>query len=234
MTTSSPIRARGIGVVLVEDDAPTRDHLADAVRSGEGLELLAAVDCLEAARSACERLTPTVLLTDLKLPDGHGTDLIREVRDRFPATEIMVISVLGDEDSVVGAIRAGASAYILKDAEPLQLVSAIHGLMEGRSPISAGIARYIIRSVQGGSTPASRPATGAAMDEAPPRLTPRELDILWGIAKGFTNNAIADRLEISRLTVSTHVKSIYRKLQVNSRCEAVYAAVEHKLIKLGS
>ena len=211
-------------VVLVEDDPPTRDHLAETLTACDGIALLATADTLEVARAACERFLPTVLITDLQLPDGHGTDLIREVRDRYPATEIMVISVLGDEDSVVTAIRAGASGYILKDSEPVDMVEAVHGLIEGRSPISASIARYIIRRVQDGSFKDRKPA---------PLLTPRETDILWGIAKGFTYNDIADRLGLSRQTVPSYIKNIYRKLEVNSRSEAVYEAIGRKLIRLG-
>ena len=217
--------SRRVTVVLVEDDPPTRDHLAETLAAGNGIELLAAVDTLASARAACDRFVPTVLVTDLRLPDGHGADLIREVRERYPATEIMVISVLGDEDSVVTAIRAGASGYLLKDSQPVDMVDAVHGLIEGRSPISASIARYIIRRVQDGSfSPPQQPA---------PLLTPRETDILWGIAKGVTYNDIADRLGLSRQTVPSYIKNIYRKLEVNSRSEAVFEAIERKLIRLG-
>ncbi|SMH60760.1 response regulator [Azospirillum agricola] len=217
--------SRHITVVLVEDDPPTRDHLAETLAASDGIRLLASAGTLQAAREACERFLPTVLITDLQLPDGHGADLIREVRHRYPATEIMVISVLGDENSVVTAIRAGASGYILKDSEPVDMVEAVHGLIEGRSPISASIARYIIRRVQDGSFGEDR--------KPAPLLTPRETDILWGIAKGFTYNDIADRLGLSRQTVPSYIKNIYRKLEVNSRSEAVFEAIERKLIRLG-
>ncbi|MBP2230766.1 DNA-binding NarL/FixJ family response regulator [Azospirillum agricola] len=217
--------SRHVTVVLVEDDPPTRDHLAETLAACDGIRLLASAGTLQAARDACERFLPTVLITDLQLPDGHGADLIREVRHRYPATEIMVISVLGDESSVVTAIRAGASGYILKDSEPVDMVEAVHGLIEGRSPISASIARYIIRRVQDGSFGEDR--------KPAPLLTPRETDILWGIAKGFTYNDIADRLGLSRQTVPSYIKNIYRKLEVNSRSEAVFEAIERKLIRLG-
>lgn len=213
-----------ISVILVEDDAPTRDFLAASLAAGDGIALQASVGTLVEARTALERCRPSVLVTDLKLPDGHGSDLIREVRQRMPETEIMVISVLGDEVSVMQAVRAGASGYILKDARPIDLIAAVHDLTNGRSPISASIARHIIRQTQGGP-----PAKTA---EAPPPLTPREMDILWGIAKGFTYNDIAARLGISRQTVPSHIKNIYRKLEVNSRSEAVYTAVERRIIKL--
>jgi DNA-binding NarL/FixJ family response regulator len=223
-TVYTPPLARHITAVLVEDDPPTRDYLAATLRAGEGIELLALADTLAAGRAACERALPAVLITDLKLPDGHGTELIREMRSRLPAVEIMVISVLGDEDSVVAAIRAGATGYILKDSAPMDLVSALYDLVEGRSPISAAIARYIIRRVQDGSLPSAEPAK--------PLLTARESEILWGIAKGFSYNDIADQLGLSRHTVPTHIKNIYRKLEVNSRSEAIFAAVKRKLISL--
>lgn len=217
--------SRHVTVVLVEDNPPTRDHLAETLAACDGIRLLASTGTLQAARDACERFLPTVLVTDLQLPDGHGADLIREVRNRYPATEIMVISVLGDENSVVTAIRAGASGYILKDSEAVDIVEAVHDLIEGRSPISASIARYIIRRVQDGSFSEDR--------KPAPLLTPRETDILWGIAKGFTYNDIADRLGLSRQTVPSYIKNIYRKLEVNSRSEAVFEAIERKLIRLG-
>jgi DNA-binding NarL/FixJ family response regulator len=215
-----------ISIVLVEDDPPTRDFLAASLSAGEGMALIAAVGTLEEARGVFAHLRPSVLITDLKLPDGHGTELIREVRRLSAETEIMVISVLGDERTVMDALRAGASGYILKDARPVNLIAAVRDLVEGRSPISAAIARHIIRQVHEEPDPAAKPP------DTKPLLTPREMDILWGIAKGFTYNDIADRLGMSRQTVPSHIKNIYRKLEVNSRSEAVFAAVEMKLIKL--
>ncbi|HEX3882605.1 MAG TPA: response regulator transcription factor [Stellaceae bacterium] len=221
--TSAPL----ISIVLVEDDPPTRDFLAASLAAGEGMALAAAVGTLDEARGVFAHLHPSVLITDLKLPDGHGTELIREVRRLSPATEIMVISVLGDETTVMDALRAGASGYILKDARPVNLIAAVRDLAEGRSPISAAIARHIIRQVHEEPDVAAKPP-----ERTKPLLTPREMDILWGIAKGFTYNDIADRLGISRQTVPSYIKSIYRKLEVNSRSEAVFTAVEMKLIKL--
>lgn len=216
----------GISVILVEDDPPTRDFLAASLAAGDDITVLAAAGTLADARAALERARPAVLVTDLNLPDGWGGDLIRDVRRRWPEIEIMVISVLGDEASVMKAVRAGASGYILKDARPIDLIESVRDLMAGRSPISASIARHIIRQTQ------AVPAAPVTKAPPPPVLTPREMDILWGIAKGFTYNDIAERLGISRQTVPSHIKNIYRKLEVNSRSEAVFAAVEMKLIKL--
>ena len=163
-----------------------------------------------------------VLITDLQLPDGHGFDLIRLARKQQPDMEVMVISVLGDEQSVVTAISAGASGFLLKDARALDIVRSVRDLVAGRSPISTAVARYIIRVVQE-VEPAESPEG---------LLTEREMDILWGIAKGFTYKDVAKRLEISSNTVPTHIKNIYRKLEVNSRSEAVFEAVQRGLIKI--
>ncbi|MFC0284608.1 response regulator [Camelimonas abortus] len=214
-----------ITVLLVEDDAPTRERLRDALAGASGFEVTEA-GAVGEARAALARATPRVLLTDLKLPDGHGVDLIREVRARCPETEIMVISILGDEESVIAAIGAGATGYLLKDAFPDDIAATVRDLVAGHSPISASIARFIVRRAQRQADSAQPAPVNAA------RLTPREIDILWGIAKGFSYADIAAHLGLSRQTVPGHIKNIYRKLEVNTRGEAVFEAVQQGLIRL--
>jgi DNA-binding NarL/FixJ family response regulator len=160
------------------------------------------------------------------LPDGHGTALIREVRQRCPDTEIMVISIFGDEESVISAITVGATGYLLKDAFPADIAATVRDLVAGHSPISSSIARFIVRQTQG------QTRTTAQLPLHTARLTPREIDILWGIAKGFSYADIAGQLGLSRHTVPGHIKSIYRKLEVNSRSEAVFEALQQGLIRL--
>lgn len=218
---------RRIRVMLVEDDAPIRERMAAILDASDALELVATAGSLAEAREKCAAHVPAVIVTDLKLPDGSGLDLIRETRRLYPAMEIMVVSVLGDERSVLAAIEAGAAGYILKDSASVDLVGAVLDLVAGRSPISTSIARTIIRRVQ------EKKTADAPENPAAPSLTEREIDILWGIAKGFTYSDIAERLGISRNTVLTHIKNIYRKLEVNSRGEAVFAAIHHKIINMG-
>ncbi len=213
-----------ITILLVEDDAPTCWRLQDALVKA-GYEVRSA-GTLGEARSALGEAAPRVLLTDLKLPDGHGVELIREVRQRFPDTEIMVISALGDEESVISAITVGATGYLLKDAFPTDIATTVRDLVAGHSPISASIARFIVRRTQNSAEPPPGPALNTA------RLTPREIDILWGIAKGFSYAEIASHLGLSRQTVPGHIKNIYRKLEVHTRSEAVFEAVQQGLIKL--
>jgi DNA-binding NarL/FixJ family response regulator len=215
-----------IRVMLVEDDAPIRERMAAALGDDDGLDLVGMAATLADARLLCARLRPMVLITDLMLPDGSGIDLIREVRANDPAAEIMVVSALGNDQSVLEAVEAGAGGYILKDATSLDLSNAVRELVAGHSPISSSIARTIVRRVQ-------RSAAGTAAPAAP-KLTAREMDILWGIAKGYTYNDLADALGISRNTVPTHIKNIYRKLEVKSRSEAVFVAIDRNMIKIGN
>ena len=225
MTPSSDkLPAQDITILLVEDDPPTLWRLQDALAKA-GFDVAAAATLAEARASLAGRV-PQVLLTDLQLPDGHGVDLIRETRQRFPDTEIMVISILGDEESVISAITVGATGYLLKDAFPTDIASTVRDLVAGHSPISASIARFIVRRTQANAEPPPGPALNTT------RLTPREIDILWGIAKGFSYAEIASHLGMSRQTVPGHIKSIYRKLEVHTRGEAVFEALQQGLIKL--
>jgi DNA-binding NarL/FixJ family response regulator len=218
------IPARDISILLVEDDPPTNWRLKDALEKA-GFDVAAAMTLAE-ARASLEARKPRVLLTDLQLPDGHGIELIRETRAQLPDTEIMVISILGDEESVISAITVGATGYILKDAFPTDIAATVRELVAGHSPISASIARFIVRRTQSSAEPPPGPQLNTA------KLTPREIDILWGIAKGFSYAEIASHLGMSRQTVPGHIKSIYRKLEVHTRGEAVFEALQQGLIKL--
>jgi DNA-binding NarL/FixJ family response regulator len=215
-----------IEVLLVEDDATTCWRLLNALEATGEFTVTAAASLTE-ARTRLLEAVPRVLLTDLQLPDGSGLDLIRETRQRHPKTEIMVISILGDEESVIAAIRQGATGFILKDAFPTDIIAMVRDLVAGHSPISASIARFIVRRMQ------AQPATGPALQVLhTARLTPREIDILWGVAKGFSYADIAGHLGLSRHTVPGHIKNIYRKLEVNTRGEAVFEALQQGLIQL--
>jgi DNA-binding NarL/FixJ family response regulator len=217
-------------VLLVEDDAPTRRHLARAVASNPALALVGDVANLADARAALARETPDVLLTDLGLPDGSGIDLIRDLRRADPATLAMVITALGDEKTVIAAIEAGASGYLLKDGNADEIGDALLELVAGGSPISPSIARYVLRRLQREDAAGAAPAPAPAPDA--PRLTGREHEILTLLAKGFSFPEIARLLAISAHTVTTHVRHIYEKLEVSSRGSAVYEAVQLGLIRM--
>lgn len=210
-------------ILLVEDDTPTRQRLAEALQAS-GFAVVVAVGTCAAARAELQALPPRVLLVDLGLPDGSGLELIAETRENSPDTEIMVITVFGDERHVLAAIEAGASGYLLKDGSSDHIGRSVRQLLDGGSPISAPIARHLLKRM--GQEPAQ-----SARDEQL-KLTPRETEVLNLVAKGFSYQEIATTLEMTVNTVASHVKQLYRKLSVHSRSEAVFEAVQRGLLTL--
>lgn len=216
-------------VLVIEDEAETRERLSRAVAADAGLELCgAAADCATARQLFADQ-HPQAVLVDLGLPDGHGADLIRELAAQAPETLFMVITVFGDETHVIEAIQAGASSYLLKDASALQVARAIHEMLAGGSPISPGVARYLLQRMKTPAAPIEPPAE-TKRGAAAPRLSGRENDVLNLVAKGYAYAEIGDALGISVNTVGSHVKQIYRKLAVSSRGEAVFEAMQQGLI----
>src|SRR5690606_22889847 len=190
-----------VRVLLLEDDLPLRERFTCILNNWPGGELVAACSTLAEALDVLDSRPVDLLMADLNLPDGHGIEAIQRLRRLYPEADAMVISALADDETVLGAIEAGAVGYLLKDADSLELVEAIQELRAGRSPISSSIARILVRRMNG-----TTPAVPA------PELTPRETEILRGIAKGFTYTELAEWLGISRHTVPVHIKNIYRKL----------------------
>jgi DNA-binding NarL/FixJ family response regulator len=213
-------------VLIVEDEPLARRRLEAIVQQVPELEVAAtAPNAAEARRALQQR--PDVMLVDLGLPDGSGVDLIRDARTITPTTRSLVITVFADEQHVMRAIRAGAQGYLLKDGSPEYMGNAILELLAGGSPISAPIARYLLQSLGPEPAPSAPPDGG-------PELSARELEILSLVAKGFSVAEAAELLKISDRTVSKHVQHIYRKLEVTSRSEAIYEAVNLGLINLKS
>lgn len=212
-------------VVVVEDDAHTRAHIARAVRVHRRLALQGEAGTCAEARALLDPRPPDVLLIDLGLPDGSGVELIRALRAARPESRALVITVFGDEHSVVESLEAGASGYLLKDGTHEEIGAAIDQLLDGGAPISAHIARFLLKRFH-------TPAQTAPSGRETPSLTAREKEVLELIAKGFGYAEIARILGISAHTVTTHVRRIYGKLEVRSRGEAVYEAVNLGLIRL--
>ena len=223
-------------IIIVEDQEHTLNRLADAIRSKPQLNLFGTADCSVDGLRLLEELRPDILLTDLNLPDGSGVDLIRYASN-LENTESIVITVFGDEKHVVTAIRAGATGYLLKDCDADRVGEAVLQVVDGGSPISPSIARYLLKVFQSDSVLKEAAATSAKNDKRSvedgkpnansqdnPPLTRREHEVLRLIAKGFSYQEIAESLHLSIHTVTSHIKHIYRKLVVGSRGEAVYEA----------
>lgn len=220
-------------ILLVEDDENTRTRLGEAIEEHPDLTLQASVANFTDAMAQLDVREPAVLLTDIGLPDGSGIDLIREVRTRGFDTQPMVITVFGDEKHVVAAIEAGALGYLLKDGSAEYIGRSILDLIDGGSPISPPIARYFLRRFR--SIEAEAPTQEAATNAPPaevPHLTDREREVLTMIVKGFTYAEAANLIGVAESTVTSHIRNIYRKLEVHSRGEAVYEALQLGLVKV--
>ena len=209
-------------VTLVEDDAPIRAEFAAMIRAEPGLQLLAAVGSCADARRSFALSRPDVALIDLGLPDGDGTELIAELAATSKSTSILVVTVFGDEAHVVRALQAGAHGYLLKDTPTAEFGRAIRAVCEGAAPLSPKVAGYLLRRFTGAQGEA-----GAPLVEP---LTAREQEVLRAIAQGYSVSEAARRLEVAPSTVAAHIKSIYGKLAVHSRVEAVNRARAHGLI----
>jgi DNA-binding NarL/FixJ family response regulator len=210
-------------IMIVEDDPAFLNRFCRIITSEPQFEICAALCNGTAARETLAHTAPDVLLIDLDLPDLSGIDIIHETAQRHPQTDIMVVTVFGDERHVLASIEAGATGYLLKDSLPDEFVGLIHQLRAGGSPISPVIARVLLRQLR--PTVADRPPP---TDKT--KLSSREAEILTFIAKGFNSSEIGKLLCISAHTVTTHVKKIYQKLAVHSRGEAVYEATKMGLL----
>ncbi len=210
-----------IRVVLVEDDEQMSLTLAQAVGSDSRLRLVATFDRLRPALAWLNEHAPDVLLVDLGLPDGSGLELIRACARLHDACEIMVVSMFADEVNVLASIEAGALGYVHKDAEGTDIVEAIVSLRSGGSPMSPSIARRLLTRLK---PEAAATAVKSSLASGAPQLTPREIEILHLISRGYSYQEVADLLRIMVSSVQTHIKSMYRKLAVNSRSAAVFEA----------
>lgn len=231
MSTADRAPQGGYKILIIEDDQPIRERLMLAMLAG-GKCTVAEAGSLHEARAAFAAQQPDLILSDLRLPDGNAIEFLIEARRVAPAAEILVISVLGDERTILSAIAAGASGYLLKDALPADIYTTAMDVLAGGSPMSPSIARLVVMHAR-----ASQSASSAGIGEVKELdlsdpLTPREMEVLWGIAKGFSYAQIALQLGISANTVPSHVKAIYRKLRVDNRSSAVYEAVQHGIIQL--
>jgi DNA-binding NarL/FixJ family response regulator len=216
-------------ILLVEDEEHTRARLARALSGDSRLAFVGAEGTVAAGRAALESLRPDVLITDLELPDGSGLELIRAIETLRLPTLPMVITVFGDEKTVIEALEAGALGYLLKDGTADYLVRSTLELLQNGSPISPAIARHLLRRLHDAPSP---PGVGADLAADVPSLSDREREVLDFLVKGFTYAEIAGFLGVTPHTVATHVRRLYRKLAVRSRGEAVFEAIAAGLVTI--
>ncbi len=205
-------------VLVVEDEPLLQERLqAVLLALGYAPDALVFAATLSEARACLAQQPVALALVDLQLPDGDGRELIAQLRADDPGLGILVVSAWSSEDAILGALRAGATGYVLKERDDLEVQLSIRSVLRGGAPIDPFIARRILELL---------PPPAPVPDEPGPEgaLSERESEILRLVADGLTNREIAEQLFLSRYTVESHVKRVYRKLAVSSRTGAVRVA----------
>lgn len=206
--------------LILEDHALARDWLARATGHAFPEATTQTASTIKEARRLIEARTPDLALVDLGLPDGSGLSIINllcGLRKSVQTRPIIVVSsVMNDDESIFGAIRAGADGYILKEAAQPELISMLQGILEDKPPLSPSIALRLLNHFRA--------------EPSEDQLAPRERQVLQLLAKGFTVPKVADMLGITHNTAASYVKEIYRKLNVNSRAEATLEASRRGLV----
>jgi len=203
-----------IEVLVVDDHAVVREGLRTFLELQEGIEVVGEAADGEAAVREAERLRPDVILIDLVMPKLDGVGAMRELRRRLPESRVIVLTSFADDERLLGAIRAGAAGYLLKNAEPQDVARAVRAASAGQALLDPAVAARVVESI------ADRDSV-AGVDS----LTPREREVLALIARGRSNKLIARELAISEKTVKTHVGHVLAKLGVTDRTQAAVIAV---------
>jgi len=213
MAEQNPIR-----VLIVDDHAVVRSGLSKFLLVCRDLELVGEAADGDQATQLVALRQPDVVLMDLVMPGTDGVTATREIRRKYPQTQVIVLTSFSDEEMVQGALQAGAVAYLQKNVTAAELAAAIRAAHAGRMTLSSEAAQVLAQS-------ATQPPIAANA------LTDRENDVLALLVAGLNNQEIAERLTLSLGTVKFHVSNIYQKLGVNSRVEAVKLALERKMVQ---
>jgi DNA-binding NarL/FixJ family response regulator len=209
--------------ILLADDHPiVRDGLRAVLEAHPDLRVVGEADDGSAVLPLVEQLRPDVLVLDLIMPGTSGLELTRQVRRTAPRTGVVILSMHANEAYVAEALRAGASAYVLKKAASQELVAGIRAALAGECYLSTQISREILAEYQ--------QATQSGVVDLFETLTPRERQVLDLLATGLSSNQIAARLGIGSRTVETHRANLMRKLNLHSTAELVRYAVQRGLL----
>jgi NarL family two-component system response regulator LiaR len=218
-----------IRILLADDHVMLRQGTVALLQREADIEVVGQADNGRQAVELAHRLRPDIVVMDVRMPELSGVEATRQIRERFPAVQVLVLTAHDDEQYIFSLLEAGASGYLLKNAPISELVKAIHQVHEGKSPLSPAIARKIV--VRMSSNDEASPDS-TQEDESQSSLTARELEVLHLLAQGMSNRAIAESLTISDRTVHAHLSNIFSKMGVSSRLEAVLSAIQRGWLTL--
>jgi DNA-binding NarL/FixJ family response regulator len=206
--------------LILEDHAETRQVLGEILQQiMSGIHLHEVASLRQARQMLCQHQRFDLLIVDIGLPDGDGIDFVREVKGASSDSYIVMCTIYDDDKHLFNALRAGANGYLVKEHSKQELANMLKGILNGHPPLSPAIAQHILDSFH-------EPQQQEKVD-----LTPREIQVLTLLAKGYTANEIAELLELTNNTISWYIKQVYQKLDVHSRAEATLEASRMGLVK---
>ncbi len=208
-------------IMIVDDHEVVRLGLRALLASEADLEVVAEADSAAEAVQLANQHRPDLVLMDVRLPDASGIDACRDVRNRWPEIQVLILTSFADEELVEAAVRAGAAGYVLKQLETGELLRAVRAVADGDAVLDPKVTRAVLATL--------RRADAEAAAAAFPGLSSRELEVLAHLATGKTNAQIADAMFLSRKTVRNYVSAILAKLGLTNRVEAAAYAVRHDI-----
>jgi RNA polymerase sigma factor (sigma-70 family) len=207
-------------VLIADDDDLMRAGLIELLTSDPEIKIIGQASTGREAVEEARRLTPDVVLMDVRMPDLDGIAATRELSRAASSPRVLILTTFEQDDYVFGALRAGASGFLLKRARPEELIAAVHTVAAGDSLLSPSVTRRVIDRM------AQQPTPDLADQASLEQLTPREREVLGLIARGMSNREIAEALGVEESTIRTHVKRILMKLGLRDRVQAVIFAYE--------
>jgi DNA-binding NarL/FixJ family response regulator len=207
-------------VLIADDDDLMRAGLAELLSGDPAIELVGQASTGREAVERTRRLDPDVVLMDVRMPDLDGIEATHELTTAAPHTRVLILTTFEQDDYIFGALRAGASGFLLKRTRPEELIAAVHTIGAGDSLLSPSVTRRVIDRM------AQQPTPDLADQTKLNELTPRERQVLELVARGLSNREIARELVVEESTIRTHVKRILMKLALRDRVQIVIFAYE--------
>lgn len=220
-----------VRTLVVDDHELARESLKYMLADAAGIEVIGEAHNGQEALLQCSRLQPDLVLMDVRMPEMDGLTATRELKSKHPKISVLMLTMHDNPDYLLEALKAGASGYVLKDAEEEELVSAVLQVRDGESPMDPKLSARLLRRLASGQEARPRPRKTV---EGPPvqSLTRRESEVLQLLKLGHTNRQIAGELYVSVGTVKNHVEHIIQKLGVSDRTQAVVRSLEMGLLEL--
>jgi DNA-binding NarL/FixJ family response regulator len=207
-------------VLIADDDDLVRAGLIELLSNDAAIEVVGQASTGREAVARARRLAPDVVLMDVRMPDLDGIAATRELTRAVPAVRVLILTTFEQDDYVFGAMRAGASGFLLKRTRPEELIAGVHTVAAGEALLSPSVTRRVIDRMAQQPTP--KLADQAKLDE----LTPREREVLALVARGLSNREIATQLVVEEATVRSHIRRILMKLDLRGRVQIVIFAYE--------